>query len=239
MIHLFQAHKVAPAIAAGCPFVLKPSEKTPVSAMLMGEILAGTSLPAGAFSILAVEHKDAETLSKDDRFKAVSFTGSPGVGWHIKATAGKKKVLLELGGNAGCIVDDLPEHKLKQVAQRILFGAFYSAGQSCISVQVRPQSLSANLFTKLKRIYVHDNVYDQLKKELVVGAQALNKKKGDPLDTNTFLGPMISESDAVRVEKWVNNATKAGASVIVGGKRDGRFFGNSGALTYQSRTHFL
>jgi acyl-CoA reductase-like NAD-dependent aldehyde dehydrogenase len=127
---------VAPAIAAGCPFVLKPSDKTPVSAILLAEILAETALPPGSFSVLPTNNKDAHHFSTDERFRLVSFTGSPQVGWHIKATAGKKKVLLELGGNAGCIVDDIPEKDLKYASERCLWGSFYSQGQSCISVQV-------------------------------------------------------------------------------------------------------
>ena len=154
-----QAHKVGPAIAAGCPFVLKPSDRTPVTAAILGEILASTDLPQGAFSIVPCEVKEAETLSSDDRFKLVSFTGSPTVGWRIhsisplfpllplpritsftildiKATAGKKKVVLELGGNAACVVDDGNAAHVSHAVQRILFGGFYYSGQSCISVQV-------------------------------------------------------------------------------------------------------
>lgn len=203
------AHKVGPAIAAGCPFVLKPSDRTPVVASMLGEILTGTELPAGSFSIVPCDVKDAETLSKDDRFKLVSFTGSPGVGWHIKATAGKKKVVLELGGNAACIVDEGTDAQTQHAANRILFGGFYYSGQSCISVQ---------------RVYVHDKVYDKFKQHLVEGAGQRNKKRGDPLEQDTFLGPMISEGEAKRVEKWVNDAAAAGAKVLSGGKRDGSFY---------------
>ncbi len=133
--------------------MLKPSDRTPVTALILGEILASTALPQGAFSIVPCDVKDAEVLSTDDRFKLVSFTGSPKVGWRIitnvccvvitltrikdiKATAGKKKVVLELGGNAACIVDAVPDSQLQHVANRILFGAYYYCGQSCISVQV-------------------------------------------------------------------------------------------------------
>eukprot|EP01112_Ceratiomyxa_fruticulosa_P005184 TRINITY_DN1578_c0_g1_i4.p1 TRINITY_DN1578_c0_g1~~TRINITY_DN1578_c0_g1_i4.p1 ORF type:complete len:495 (+),score=106.85 TRINITY_DN1578_c0_g1_i4:308-1792(+) len=204
------AHKVAPAIAAGCPFVLKPSDRTPVSALLLGEILSKTALPQGAFSILPTSLEDASILSKDERFKVISFTGSPGVGWKIKNDAGKKRVVLELGGNAGCIVDgNLSEERLNHASKRILFGAFYSAGQSCISVQ---------------RVYAHESIYDALKSKLVQGAADLNKRKGDPMDPNTFLGPLISEGDAKRVEEWVHEAVQSGAKVLVGGKRDGKFY---------------
>jgi len=127
----------------------------------------------------------------------------------IKATAGKKKVLLELGGNAACVVDEGPDSQIQYAAQRILFGAFYYAGQSCISVQ---------------RIYVHDKVYDRLKQLLIEGAAQRNQKRGDPLENDTFLGPMISEGEAKRVETWVNNSVKGGAKVLVGGKRDGSFY---------------
>eukprot|EP00026_Physarum_polycephalum_P002828 Phypoly_transcript_02837.p1 GENE.Phypoly_transcript_02837~~Phypoly_transcript_02837.p1 ORF type:complete len:502 (+),score=92.73 Phypoly_transcript_02837:1079-2584(+) len=203
------AHKIGPAIAAGCPFVLKPSDRTPVTAAILGDILATTELPQGAFSIVPCEVKDAETLSKDDRFKLVSFTGSPTVGWHIKASAGKKKVLLELGGNAACVVDDGNTAHVNHAVQRILFGGFYYSGQSCISVQ---------------RIYIHEKIYSEVAKQLVAGAETRNAKRGDPLEQDTFLGPMIAESEAKRVEKWVKDAASAGAKVLAGGKRDGSFF---------------
>src|ERR1700754_2317188 len=145
------AHKVAPAIAAGCPFVLKPSERTPLGALIIGEILAETDLPRGAFSILPLDGKNAGPLVTDPRLKMLSFTGGL-VGWDLKARAGHKKDTLELGGNAACIVDGDQGDRLDAVVDRLIFGAFYQSGQSCISVQ---------------RILVHDDVYDALRRKLV------------------------------------------------------------------------
>lgn len=128
------AHKVAPAIAAGCPFVLKPSEKTPIGALIIGEVLAETDLPKGAFSILPVSGDRAAPFVEDPRFKLLSFTGGQ-IGWDLKARAGRKKVVLELGGNAACIVDADQSERLKFIVERLVFGAFYQSGQSCIGVQ--------------------------------------------------------------------------------------------------------
>lgn len=199
------AHKIAPAIACGCPFVLKPAPQAPVSALKLGEILAETSLPEGAFSILPCEVDDAAPLIEDDRIKLLSFTGSSSVGWALKARAGKKRVVLELGGNAACIVDESAD--LDDATQRITFGAFYQSGQSCISVQ---------------RLFIHRKIYDDLKRRMIDAAASL--KPGDPLDDSTFLGPLISEKDAMRIEQWVNDAVKSGAKILCGGKRDGVFY---------------
>ncbi|MCP4605344.1 MAG: aldehyde dehydrogenase family protein [Proteobacteria bacterium] len=198
------AHKVAPAIAVGCPFVLKPASLTPIGALLIGEILAETDLPKGAFSVLPVRRDGAELFTTDDRLKLLSFTGSPDVGWNLKAKAGKKKVVLELGGNAGCIVDR--DTDLEYAAARITFGAFYQSGQSCISVQ---------------RVFIHDSIYDQMLKLLVARAKML--KAGDPLNEDTSLGPIISEREAIRVEEWIKEAEQNGAKTLCGGKRDGIF----------------
>lgn len=203
------AHKVAPAIAAGCPWVLKPASATPVGALILGEILAETDLPPGSFSILPCHSADAGPLVTDERLKLLSFTGSPEVGWTLKSRAGRKRVTLELGGNAACLVDR--DADLDYAADRITIGAFYQSGQSCISVQ---------------RILAHRDIHDDLKSRLVARAGKL--KSGDPLDEATFLGPLISESDAVRVEQWVNEAVAAGARVLCGGRRDGAFY----AATY-------
>jgi len=197
------AHKVAPAIAAGCPFVLKPSEKTPLGALIIGEILAETDLPKGAFSILPLDGKHAEPLVTDARLKLLSFTGGL-VGWDLKARAGHKKVTLELGGNAACIVDGDQADRLDAVVDRLVFGAFYQSGQSCISVQ---------------RILVHDDVYDALRRKLVTKVKAL--KAGDPKKKSTFLGPMIDTAAAERLEGWIAEAKKAGGRVLCGGRRKG------------------
>ncbi|HXE78089.1 MAG TPA: aldehyde dehydrogenase family protein [Rhodanobacter sp.] len=197
------AHKVAPAIAAGCPFVLKPAEKTPVGALIIGEVLAETDLPAGAFSILTLDGEHAAPLVEDERFKLLSFTGGQ-IGWQLKARAGRKKVVLELGGNAACIVDADQGPHLKRVVERLVFGAFYQSGQSCIGVQ---------------RIYAHDDVYDALKRRLVGATRKL--VAGDPKKKETFIGPMIDEAAATRLQEWIEEARAAGGKLLCGGKRKG------------------
>ncbi|MFQ5807173.1 MAG: aldehyde dehydrogenase family protein [Phycisphaerae bacterium] len=199
------AHKVAPAIAVGCPWVLKPASATPIGAIILGEILAETDLPKGSFSILPCTGAQAGPLVTDERLKLLSFTGSAEVGWGLKGRAGKKKVCLELGGNAACIVDR--DADLEFAAGRITIGAFYQSGQSCISVQ---------------RVIAQRDIYKELKQKLVDRATKL--KAGDPLDEDTFLGPLITEDDAKRIETWVNEAVAAGAKVLCGGKRNGVFF---------------
>ncbi|QUX94257.1 aldehyde dehydrogenase [Marinomonas sp. CT5] len=196
------AHKIAPAIAAGCPFVLKPASLTPVSALIVGEILAETDLPKGAFSILPCHRDGADLFTTDERLKLLSFTGSPDVGWALKAKAGKKPVVLELGGNAACIVDEGTD--LNDAIQRIVFGAYYQSGQSCISVQ---------------RIIVHESLYDDVKQRLTQAVNAL--VSGNPLDENTFIGPMITEKEAVRLHTWIEEAVAGGATVLAGGTRSG------------------
>ena len=196
------AHKIAPAIAAGCSFVLKPASLTPVGALLIGEILAETELPAGAFSILPCRREEAALFTTDDRLKLLSFTGSAEVGWKLKSQAGKKKVVLELGGNAACIVDE--DADLVDAVERIVIGAFYQSGQSCIGVQ---------------RILVHANVYAAFRDRLVAATRAL--KMGDPRSEATFIGPMIDANEAKRLELWIEQAWAAGGKVLCGGKRDG------------------
>jgi acyl-CoA reductase-like NAD-dependent aldehyde dehydrogenase len=199
------AHKIAPAIAAGCPFVLKPASQTPVGALIIGELLAETDLPPGAFSILPCKRDAADLFTTDERFKLLSFTGSPGVGWALKAKAGKKPVVLELGGNAACIVDrDVDED---YAVDRLMMGAFYQSGQSCIGVQ---------------RVLIHQSIYEDFKAKLAKAASKL--PAGDPLDENTFLGPLITEQDAIRIETWVNEAVEHGARVVCGGRRHGAIY---------------
>jgi acyl-CoA reductase-like NAD-dependent aldehyde dehydrogenase len=197
------AHKVAPAIAAGCPLVLKPSEKTPIGALIIGQVLAETDLPKGAFSVLTLDGKRATPLVEDDRLKLLSFTGGQ-IGWDLKARAGHKKVTLELGGNAACIVDADQHANLEKVIERLIFGAFYQSGQSCISVQ---------------RIYAHASLYEELKQRLVAAVKQL--KAGDPKDKSVFLGPMIDEAAATRLESWINEAQQAGGKILCGGRRKG------------------
>ncbi|MDX1399551.1 MAG: aldehyde dehydrogenase family protein, partial [Oceanospirillum sp.] len=196
------AHKVAPAIAAGCPFILKPASLTPIGALIIGEVLAETDLPKGAFSILPCHRDGADLFTTDDRLKLLSFTGSPEVGWNLKAKAGKKPVVLELGGNAACIVDEGTD--LEDAVARIVFGAYYQSGQSCISVQ---------------RIMVHESLYDEARERLIKAVGAL--VHGDPADENTFIGPMISEKEAARLHGWVEAAKAGGAKVLAGGNCDG------------------
>ena len=196
------AHKVAPAIAAGCTFVLKPASRTPIGALIIGEVLAETDLPKGAFSILPCRRDGAELFTTDERLKLLSFTGSPAVGWALKAKAGKKKVVLELGGNAGCIVDH--DADLEDAVARIVVGAFYQSGQSCIGVQ---------------RIIIHESVYDDFKDKLVAATMKL--ESGDPREETTFIGPMIAESEAIRLEQWINEATTSRGKLLCGGQRDG------------------
>lgn len=196
------AHKIAPAIAVGCPFVMKPASKTPLGAIIMGEVLAETDLPKGAFSILPCSRDGADLFTVDDRLKLLSFTGSPGVGWDLKARCGKKKIVLELGGNAAVVVD--ADTNLDDAVERITFGAFYQSGQSCIGVQ---------------RILIHEDVYDVMKAKLVAKAGTL--VAGDPKDRDTFIGPMISEKEAARLDGWIQEAVSAGATLLCGGKREG------------------
>ncbi|MBE1301045.1 MAG: aldehyde dehydrogenase family protein [Alteromonadaceae bacterium] len=196
------AHKVAPALAVGCPFVLKPASRTPIGAIIIGEILAETNLPEGAFSILPCSRDGADLFTTDDRFKLLSFTGSPGVGWDLKAKSGKKPVVLELGGNAACVVDE--DADLDDAIERIIFGAYYQSGQSCISVQ---------------RVIVHESLYDEFKQRYV--EKVANLVHGDPLNEDTFIGPMISVSEATRLDNWIQEAKTAGANVLCGGERDG------------------
>ena len=198
------AHKIAPAIAAGCTWVMKPASRTPIGALIMGEVLAETDLPAGAFSVLPAHRDGADLFTEDDRLKLLSFTGSPDVGWKLKAKAGRKKVVLELGGNAACIVDADQADRLDHVVERLVFGAYYQSGQSCISVQ---------------RILVHDAIYDDLRPKLVAAVKAL--KMGNPRDEDTFIGPMISEGEAKRLKAWIDQAEAAGAKRLCGGKLEG------------------
>lgn len=196
------AHKIAPAIAVGCPFVMKPASRTPLGAIIMGEVLAETNLPKGAFSILPASRDGADLFTTDDRLKLLSFTGSPDVGWDLKARCGKKKVVLELGGNAAVIIDS--DANLQDAMERVIFGAFYQSGQSCIGVQ---------------RILIHADVYDTFRDMLVAKARTLIA--GDPKHRDTFIGPMIHVKEATRLDGWVQEAVSLGGALLCGGKRDG------------------
>ncbi len=196
------AHKIAPAIAVGCPFVMKPASRTPLGAIIMGEVLAETNLPEGAFSILPAHRDGADLFTEDDRLKLLSFTGSPDVGWALKAKSGKKKVVLELGGNAAVIVDH--DADLDDALDRIIFGAFSQSGQSCIGVQ---------------RIIIHESIYDRFRDMLV--AKTATLIAGNPHDRDTFVGPMISEGEARRLDGWIQEAVEGGAKLLCGGKCEG------------------
>ncbi len=196
------AHKVAPAIAAGNPIILRPASQTPVSALKLAEIISASNWPVGAFSVVPSSTKDAAPLVEDERIRMLSFTGSPAVGWSLKTRAGHKRVTLELGGNAGVIVHG--DADIAYAAERVAWGGFSYAGQSCISVQ---------------RVYVHSDVYQSFAEQFVQRVKAL--KVGDPLDETTDVGPLIDRGASERVEAWVDEAVHAGARVLAGGARTG------------------
>jgi acyl-CoA reductase-like NAD-dependent aldehyde dehydrogenase len=196
------AHKVAPAIAAGCPIILKPAPQTPLTAFLLAEAVEQAGLPDGAFNVLPLSNEDAGLLISDDRIKMISFTGSAPVGWEIKQRAGKKKVVLELGGNAGVIVHS--DADLAWAAERCVTGGFSYAGQTCISVQ---------------RILVERSAFKKFTDLLLAGVSRL--QVGDPMEESTDLGPLIRESDAIRATEWVHEAVQGGATLLCGGKRHG------------------
>ncbi|MGC2110121.1 MAG: aldehyde dehydrogenase family protein [Candidatus Korobacteraceae bacterium] len=196
------AHKVAPAIAAGCPIILKPAPQTPISSLLLAEVVQEAELPEGALAVMPLSNDDAALLVADDRIKLLTFTGSAAVGWKLKSQAGKKRVTLELGGNAAVIVHS--DVDLQYAAHRCVAGGFSYAGQTCISVQ---------------RILVHRPAFDKFTKLLLEGVSKL--KLGDPMDENTDVPPLIREQDAVRVVEWIDEAVNAGAKLLCGGKRKG------------------
>ncbi len=200
------AHKVAPAMAAGCPLILKPAPQTPISSLLLAEIVQESGWPEGAFAVLPMSNENAGLLVADDRIKLLTFTGSAAVGWQLKSQAGKKRVTLELGGNAGVIVHS--DADLEYAAQRCVAGGFSYAGQTCISVQ---------------RILVHQPVFQKFTDLLVQGVRKL--KMGDPLQETTDIPPLIREQDAVRSVEWIEEAVKGGAKLLHGGKRNGAMVG--------------
>jgi acyl-CoA reductase-like NAD-dependent aldehyde dehydrogenase len=197
------AHKIAPAIAVGCPFVLKPASFTPISALILGEILAETDLPAGAFSILPMKSSDSAALVEDERIRKLSFTGSPEVGWKLRDQARKKHVTLELGGNAAVIIER--DTDLDDAVARCVFGGYYQSGQSCISVQ---------------RILVHREIYEPFREKFAAAVRKI--RTGDPRDERTVVGPIITEEDAKRIETAINRAVEQGGKLLCGGKRSGR-----------------
>lgn len=197
------SHKLAPAIAAGCPVVLKPASQTPISALKLAEIILEAGWPAEALSVLPINSREAAPLVEDERFKLLTFTGSPAVGWAMKGRAGTKRVTLELGGNAGVIIHS--DANLAFAAERCVVGGYSYAGQSCISVQ---------------RVFVHEPVYEEFMDTFVPKVRAL--KVGHPLSEETDLGSVISRDEGARVGEWLAEARAAGAECLVGGDvRDG------------------
>ncbi|MDP7112481.1 MAG: aldehyde dehydrogenase family protein [Myxococcota bacterium] len=196
------AHKVAPAIAAGCPVVLKPASQTPSAALILGELAAEAGLPPGGLSVIPCSRAGAGAFTTDDRLRLLTFTGSPEVGWALKALAGRKKVVLELGGNAAAIVE--PDADLDAAAAKLAGGAYYYAGQSCISVQ---------------RIFVHRAVADAFRDRLVAAVE--NVPFGATADEGCVSGPVIDGSNAERIEAWIGEARQRGGRLLTGGDRTG------------------
>jgi len=196
------AHKVAPALAAGNPILIKPAPHTPLTALVLGQVALEAGLPPGGLNVVPCDNALAERLAVDSRFKLLSFTGSAAIGWMLKAKCGKKKVTLELGGNAGVIIE--PDANLDHAAQRCASGGFGYAGQTCISVQ---------------RIFAHQTIADQFTTKLLLHVARL--KAGDPTDETTVIGPLIDANAAQRVESWIGEAVAQGATVLLGGKRIG------------------
>ncbi|HEX3427975.1 MAG TPA: aldehyde dehydrogenase family protein [Candidatus Limnocylindrales bacterium] len=199
------AHKVAPAIASGNPIVLKPPSKDPLTMLTVAEIIEAAGAPAGSVSVLPMSRALGDRMVSDERFKLLTFTGSPSVGWRMKERAGKKKVVLELGGNAGVIIDQSAD--LDWAVRRTLAGAFTYAGQVCVSVQ---------------RMFVHEAIWDAFMAKFIEGAKAL--KLGDPLDSQTDIGPMVDQHAASRTQGWVDEALAAGGKALLGGTANGTFF---------------
>ena len=199
------AHKLSPAIASGNPIILKPPSKDPLTMLAVAEIIEAAGVPAGSVSILPMTRELGDRMVADPRFKLLTFTGSPSVGWRMKERAGKKRVVLELGGNAGVIVDKTAD--LDWAVKRCLVGGFGYAGQVCISVQ---------------RAFIHEDIWDTFMARFVEGARALNV--GDPLDPTTDLGPMVDATAAGRTQRWVDEAIALGGNLLLGGKADGTYF---------------
>jgi acyl-CoA reductase-like NAD-dependent aldehyde dehydrogenase len=198
-------HKIAPAIAAGCPIILKPASATPLSTLELARIISETQLPHGAVSILPMDRKTGNLLVTDERINMLSFTGSPSVGWELKKQSGKKRVVLELGGNAGVIISG--DVKLTEIIDTCMTGAFSYSGQICIHAQ---------------RFFVHHSRFAEFAELMRKETERL--KYGDPLDESTRISPMIDEENARRVEEWVNESVKGGARLICGGKREGAYY---------------
>ena len=192
-------HKIVPAIAAGTSMLLKAPPQAPLALLALAGLIAEAGAPAGAVNVMVCDIPVAEKLVKDERFAVLSFTGSAVVGWHLKQIAGKKKVLLELGGNAPALVDDTAD--LADAAKQIARGAFLYAGQICISTQ---------------RIYVVESVFDEFKDILL--SETSRIRSGDPMDEYTVNGPMIDANAIQRMQEWIQEAQRSGAEIIAGGQ---------------------
>jgi glyceraldehyde-3-phosphate dehydrogenase (NADP+) len=196
------AHKVAPALAAGDPIVVRPASQTPLAALMLGELVVAAGWPEKGISVVPSATEDAAPLVEDDRIKLLTFTGSPAVGWALKARAGRKRTTLELGGNAPVIVH--ADADASYAAERVAWGATAQSGQSCISVQ---------------RVYVHASLWDEVVPAVVERMRAF--VVGDPLDEETDVGPLVDSAAAERVQAWIAEAVDHGATVLCGGERDG------------------
>ena len=185
------AHKVAPSLAVGAPIVVKPASATPIGSLRLAEFFAETDLPKGMYQVLPVSSKVADGMARDERYRKISFTGSAEIGWYLKGLDPKKRVTLELGGNAGVIVH--ADADLDFAAQRVAFGGYYQAGQSCISVQ---------------RVLVSSEVYEDFAARLVKQVESL--KVGDPMDPTVDVGPVIQRKEVDRIAEWVKEAVAAG-----------------------------
>lgn len=198
-------HKIAPAIAGGCPIILKPASATPLSTLELAKIIDKTDLPKGAVSILPMTRETGNHLVTDDRIKILSFTGSTEVGWQMKKDAGKKKVILELGGNAAVIITESAD--IEDALKKCLISGFAYSGQICIHAQ---------------RIFVHESLFDEFVKRYRLLVEKL--KYADPLDSSCDVSVMIDQKNADRVEEWVQQAIDGGAMLISGGKKEGSFY---------------
>ena len=196
------AHKVAPAVAVGAPVVLKPPPQCPLTAFLLADLLEDAGLPAGALSVVHCAPEHAQRLGEDARIKVLSFTGSDAVGWRLAALAGKKQVLLELGGNAPCVIDEGAD--LDALLDAVVAGAWANAGQVCIKVQ---------------RVLVHDSLYAPFLERFVAATRAV--PCGDPMDARTVVGPLIEPRHVERVCAWIAEAVGAGAVLHCGGEVEG------------------
>lgn len=195
------AHKIAPALAAGCPIILKPASSTPLSTLALAKIIDKTGLPKGAFSVLPMDRESGSQLVTDERLAKLTFTGSPEVGWKMKEKSGKKKITLELGGNAGVIVSK--DADLEYAVKRCLVGGFAYSGQVCIHTQ---------------RIFVEEEIFEKFAEKFVKATR--NLKTGPPLEQDTDITAMIDQENAVRVDEWIQEAKDAGAKILTGGARD-------------------